>query len=95
MIFVVLLDGRLVAAPRRQLDENISHAVLSNGDPVLAAGEFSVGFHGSQTVIAALNDMSGHYKPGADGLAVAQEAFETAGFSVSPDAITSYDWESQ
>ncbi len=93
MIFVVLTDGRLVAAPRRQHGENISHAVLANGGPVLAAGEFSVEFHGSEIVVSALNDMSGHYRPGADGLAIAQETFETAEISVRSEAVTSYDWE--
>lgn len=95
MIFVVLLDGSLVAAPRRQRNEDISHTVLSGGGPVLAAGEFSVGFRGSEIVVSALNDMSGHYQPGTDGLAVAQEAFEAAGISILPDAVTSYDWEAQ
>ena len=93
MIFVVITDGRLVAAPRRQHGENISHAVLANGGPVLAAGEFSVEFHGSEIVVSALNDMSGHYRPGAGGLAIAQESFETAGIRVRPDVVTSYHWE--
>ena len=95
MIFVVSLDGSLVAAPRRQRNEDISHTVLSGGGPVLAAGEFSVAFRGSEIVVSALNDMSGHYKPGTDGLAVAQDAFEAAGISILADAVTSYDWEAQ
>ena len=93
MIFVVLIDGSLVAAPRRHHDENISHAVLSGGDPVLAASEFSAELHGSVIVVTELNDMSGHYRPGADGLAAAQDAFEAAGISIRPGAIKSYDWE--
>ncbi len=94
MIFVVSTDNKLVAAPRRQLDEDISHAVLANGDPVLAAGEFDVEVGGSAIVVSALNDMSGHYQPGAGGLAIAQEALEAAGIGIRPDAVTSYDWES-
>ena len=66
---------------------------LANGGPVLAAGEFSVEFQGSEIVVSALNDMSGHYRPGADALAIAQETFETAGILVRSEAVTSYDWE--
>lgn len=93
MIFVVLREGKLVAAPRERADAHTSHAVLANGDPVLAAGEFTVVLHGSEIVVSALNDMSGHYRPGAEGLAVAQRAFEAAGIDVRADAINSYDWE--
>ena len=94
MIFVVSSDGQLVAAPREQGGAHTSHAVLANGEPVLAAGEFTVDFRGSEIVVSALNNMSGHYQPGADGLAVAQDAFEAAGISVRPGAATSYDWKS-
>ncbi len=94
MIFVVLNNGKLVAAPRERGAAHTSHAVLANGGPVLAAGEFTVEFRGSEIMVSALNDMSGHYQPGADGLAVAQDAFEAAGISVRPEATTSYDWRS-
>ena len=93
MVFVVLLNGSLVAAPRRHHDENVSHAAIAGGSPVLAAGEFRVESRGSAIVVSELNDMSGHYQPGPDGLLVAQRAFETAGIAVRPDAINSYDWE--
>lgn len=93
MIFAVLVDGSLVAAPRRHHDEDISHAALAGGGPVLAAGEFRVEFQGSAIAVSELNDMSGHYQPGAEGLVAAQRAFETAGIDVRPGAINSYDWE--
>lgn len=93
MIFVVLVNGGLVAAPRRHHNENISHAAIAGGGPVIAAGEFSVEIHGPTIVVSELNDMSGHYQPGADGLVVARRAFGTAGIAVRLDAVTSYDWE--
>ena len=92
MIFVVLSSGGLVAAPRQQQDEHISHAVLADGGSVLAAGEFEVRFDGSATVVSELNNMSGHYRPSADSLVVATEAFEAAGIRVLPDAVTPYDF---
>ena len=93
MIFVVLSWGGLVAAPRRQRGENTSHAVLADGGPVLAAGEFEVEFDGPTMFVSALNNMSGHYQPTPDSLAVAQEAFEAAGIHVRPGAVTPYDFK--
>ena len=92
MIFVVSGEGKLVVARRRQRGEHISHAVLAGGGSVLAAGEFEVGFDGSSKVVSELNNMSGHYRPSADSLAVAAEAFEAAGIRVLPDAVTPYDF---
>ncbi len=93
MIFVVLSDSRLVVAPRRQHNENISHAVLSDGNPVLAAGEFDVEFREAEIIVSAINNMSGHYQPAANVLEMAREAFDAAGISVRPDAVNPYDWE--
>ena len=92
MIFVVLTEGGLVVAPRQQRLENISHAVLAERRPVLAAGEFEVEFEGRTMVVSALNNMSGHYQPAADSLEVAQEAFEAVGIYVRPGAVTPYDF---
>lgn len=93
MIFVVLVNGALLAAPRRHHDEDISHAVLADGGPVLAAGEFDAEIIGPQLFVSSLNNLSGHYRPTADSLTVARRAFETAGITVRCDAITSDDWE--
>ena len=93
MIFVVLTGGGLVAAPQLQRYRHISHAVLASGAPVLAAGEFAVEYDGTTMIVSALNNMSGHYRPETGTLAVAAAAFERAGISVRPGAITSYDWE--
>ena len=93
MIFVLLPGGGLVAAPRQQRGEHISHAVLAHGRPVLAAGEFQMDFDDSAMVVSELNDMSGHYRPAADALALATAGFKAAGIDVRPDGVTSYDWE--
>ena len=93
MIFVLLPGGGLVAAPRQQRGEHISHAVLANSGPVLGAGEFQMDFDGSAMVVSELNNMSGHYQPGAEALALAKAAFEAAGIDVRPAGIRPYDWE--
>ena len=91
MIFV-LTDGRLVAAPRQRLSEYISHTVLAEGRPILAAGEFELEFERPAIVVSALNNASGHYQPAADCLEVAREAFEAAEIPVRPGAVTPYDF---
>lgn len=92
MVFVVVGGGRLVAAPREQGGEHISHAVLADGGTVLAAGEFEVGFDGGAMVVSELNNVSGHYRPGESALTVARAAFDAAGIDVRSRGITSYDW---
>ena len=62
MIYV-LVGGRLVVSRRRSMGENITHAVLADGGPVQAAGEFEVVEEGDAMVVTALNNMSGHYRP--------------------------------
>ena len=93
MIYVVLPDCRLVAAPRSQRGEFISHAVLATGGPVLAAGEFQMNIDDTAMAVSKLDNMSGHYQPGSATLALARTAFEAAGIDVRPDGLRPYDWE--
>ena len=91
MIFVVV-DGRLVVSRRRAMGENITHAVLADGGPVEAAGEFEVAGECETVVVTALNNMSGHYRPDASSLSMARDAFETRGVPVRPGCLRPYDW---
>lgn len=91
MIYVLVGD-RLLASKRQVLAEHITHAVLAGGRPVQAAGEFSVEWRYGNTIVARLNNMSGHYRPASGSLAVAQAAFESRGLTVRPDGVQDYDW---
>lgn len=91
MIYVVA-GGRLLASKRQVGVEHISHAVLANGDPVQAAGEFEVVAEDGVLVVSALDNMSGHYRPATASLEVAQQAFEVAGIRVRSGAIRRYDF---
>ena len=91
MIYVVV-GGRLWASKRQVGVEHISHAVLAAGGPVQAAGEFEAVTEQGGLVVSALNNMSGHYRPAAASLRVAQQAFEAAGIRVRLGAIRSYDF---
>ena len=90
MIYVVV-DGRLVVSKRRAMGENITHAVLANGRPVEAAGEFEAAREEGTIAVSALDNMSGHYRPDARSLSVAMEAFETRGVPVRPGCVRAYD----
>ncbi len=91
MIYV-LVGGHLLVSKRKVGDEHISHAVLANGGPVQAAGEFDIGTEHGAPVVSTLNNMSGHYRPAAASLEVARTAFESAGVRIPPGAVQSYDW---
>ncbi len=92
MIYVVAGD-RLLVSRRSALGEHITHAVLADGGPVQAAGEFEVFADGRYRVVTALNNMSGHYLPHAESLDLAVKAFEARGWRVLPDGVRQYDWE--
>ena len=90
MIFVVV-GGRLLVSKRLVQGEHISHAVIADGEPVQAAGEFEVVEEQEATVVSILNNMSGHYRPAGASLTAAQEAFEAAGLRIRPGGVRHYD----
>ena len=90
MIYVVA-GGRLLVSKRLVLGEHISHAVIADGEPVQAAGEFEVVEEQEATVVSILNNMSGHYRPAGASLTAAQEAFEAAGLRIRPGGVHGYD----
>ena len=91
MIYVVA-GGWLLASKRLAMGEYITHAVLADGGPVQAAGEFEVMEHEGAKVVTALNNVSGHYRPGSESLDVAREAFEARGLRVLRAGVEQYDW---
>ncbi len=91
MIYV-LAGERLIVSKRHVTGEHISHAVLADGGPVQAAGEFEVSELGKVKVVMSINNMSGHYRPGRESLDAAMRAFEERGLQVLPDSVEQYDW---
>lgn len=90
MIYV-FTRGKILASLRRVRGEHITHAVLALGRPVEAAGEFELMVAEHVSVVTALNNLSGHYRPHANSLDVAVEAFEERGLRVSADGVKPYD----
>ena len=60
----------------------ISHAVLTRGRPVLAAGEASIVVAPNNVVIRLLTRHSGHFKTSVESLSIGAKAFESAGINV-------------
>lgn len=70
-------DGTLVITPLSVGGVEISHAVLSEGAPVLVAGHATVAGSGGSYFGLSINPFSGHF--GNGDLEVARRAFADAG----------------
>jgi len=78
--WAVLQDGQLVVIPKFVNGVEISHAVLSGGEPVLAAGEADVaGSEDTGYFGLSINNHSGHFQPSAESLQIGSNAFSAAG----------------
>jgi hypothetical protein len=80
--FVVTEGGELLIIPHTVNGVEISHAVLSEGKPVLAAGQADIVGTKGDFIGIAITSHSGHYLNGAtleesaQSLQIAKEAFE-------------------
>lgn len=77
--WAVLEDGSLVVQPKFVGGHEISHAVLSRGAPVRAAGEADIAGSSSGYFGLDINNHSGHFRPSAESLQIGRDAFERAG----------------
>lgn len=86
--FVVTESGELLIGPHTRHGVEISHAVLSRGKPVRAAGEAEVFIHDQTRIVTNLREHSGHFMNGANAeqnalaKSVANAAFSRAGLQV-------------
>lgn len=90
MIYVVAGD-QLLVSERQVMGVHITHAVLADGGPVQAAGEFEVVESEGAWTVMTLNSKSGHYRPGSESVEVAIEAFTVRGCRVLPKGVERYD----
>jgi RHS repeat-associated protein len=80
--WAVTMDGDLVIIPKHVGGVELKHPVLTNGDPVRAAGEAEIAGGNGSYFGMEVNNKSGHYKPSLESLEVGKEAFERAGIQV-------------
>lgn len=77
--WVVTEHGELLFEPKFIDGQEIVHTALTNGKPVLAAGEAEIaGAKGHYTLLDITNS-SGHYRPTDASLEIGRQAFEAAG----------------
>jgi hypothetical protein len=79
--YVVTESGEVLITPHTVKGVEISHAVLSNGQNVVAAGEAEIAVAGGKYVGIDLNYQSGHFLPTAESLQAAREAFAKLGIT--------------
>jgi hypothetical protein len=79
--FVLTESGELFVGPHTAHGVEISHAVLSGGRPVLAAGEADIAAAGGRYVGITLTPHSGHFRPSPRSLELARKAFEAVGIT--------------
>jgi hypothetical protein len=64
--------------------DEISHAVLTGGRPVLAAGEADIAGVPGQYFGTEITNWSGHFLPSEESLAIGRAAFAEAGIEFPP-----------
>ena len=81
---MVLEGGELIIAPHTVGGVEISHAVLSQGRSVIAAGQAEIAASGNTFVGISINNHSGHFMPSTESLQAARDAFMRAGVVFPP-----------
>lgn len=77
--WVVDQDGVLHISPKTVHGQEISHAALAGGRPVLAAGEANISARGGAVIGLELSNYSGHYRPTAASIDIGTQAFGRLG----------------
>jgi hypothetical protein len=93
--WAVLENGDLVAVPKTVGLDEIKHSVLSNGKPVLTAGEATIDIFGNLRYGDEINRVSGHFKPSSTSLQIGVNAFKEAGIefkTVNPVLPPEFYW---
>lgn len=85
--WAVLADESLLVEPAYVDQEEISHAVLSGGEPVLAAGTADISGNAEHGYWGArIDNHSGHFLPSAESLQRGVDAFAAYGITFPPDS---------
>lgn len=85
--WVVSLEQQLFVIPKFIQGQEISHTVLTNGEPVLAAGEADIAGDDGEYYLLNINNHSGHYQPSLNSLEIGKEAFIASGINILDSAI--------
>lgn len=87
--WAVTTENELLVIPKFVGSEEISHTVLTRGQPVLAAGEAEIVGSDGEYYFLEINNYSGHFQPTSDSLQIAIEAFRQQGIDPT-NAVVKY-----
>jgi hypothetical protein len=71
--------GELLIIPKYVGDVELKHSVLTNGEPVIAAGEAEIAVDSGTRVGISINRNSGHFQTSAESLELGLDAFNEHG----------------
>ncbi len=77
--WAVTVEGELLVIPKFVQGQELAHTVLTNGGPVLAAGEVEIVRTNGQYGVLDINAHSGHYQPDRASLRLGEQAFVNRG----------------
>ncbi len=81
--WAVTIDGELFVMPKFMGGEEIPHTVLTQGQPVLAAGEAELVGEIGEYILLEINNYSGHFQTKPQSLEIAKKAFRERGIDTS------------
>jgi hypothetical protein len=79
--WAVTENGDLLFAPRSVRGEAIAHTVLTQGGPVVAAGEAYIAVDRNERFCTEITNQSGHYLPDRESLEIGEKAFKVSGIT--------------
>ncbi len=77
--WVVTESGELIVGAARKNSVEISHAFLTNGRVMRAAGEANIAASGGTRIGIEITNHSGHFMPSQESLMIGVEAFKKIG----------------
>lgn len=81
--WAVNLNRKLLFIPEFVNGQEIYHTVLSQGEPILAAGLADIVGNNGEYLLLWLSNYSGHYQPTATSLEFAKTVFQEMGINIS------------
>ena len=89
--WVVTTEGKLLIVPKIVNGQEISHAVINRGRPVIAAGEASIIGSDGVYILLEISNRSGHYRPSKESVEIGKEAFKASGVNVDSVEINTIE----
>ncbi len=90
--WAVTVEGELLVIPKFVSGTEISHAVITRGEPVLSAGEAEIVGTSGEYILLSLSNYSGHFQPSINSLEMGITAFNQQGVDPTNANIESREY---